>query len=184
LKRGGAVADTIQEKWIKGVVITTTCLAVMTAIAAARGAACLEKTQLLTAIESSKWAYYQAKSIKQNLAETQKNAFEVEVLGAANIDQKALYESKLKIATEEISRYDAEKNQIKKEAEDTAVLNKQVAKKGNFFSGSVVFFQIGIMLSSVSALLKRKFMWILGLFFGIIATVLLGYGLFLQPLIF
>jgi hypothetical protein len=178
------MADMLPEKWIKGVVITTTCLAVMTAIAAARGGACGAKTQLLTAIESSKWAYYQAKSIKQNLAESQKNAFEVEVLGAANDDQKALYANKLKIATDEISRYDTEKNQIRKEAEDTAVLNKLVAKKGNFFSGSVVFFQIGIMLSSVSALLKRKFMWVIGLFFGAIATVLLAYGLFLQPLLF
>jgi len=176
--------EVLHEKWIKGVVITTTCLAVMTAIAAARGAACGAKTQLLTSIESSKWAYYQAKSIKQNLAESQKNAFEVELLGAANDNQKALYEEKLKTTTSEISRYDAEKNQIKKEAEDTAVSNKLIAKKGNFFSGSVVFFQIGIMLSSVSALLKKKFMWILGLFFGTIATVLLAYGLFLQPLLF
>ena len=178
------MADTIQEKWIKGVVITTTCLAVMTAIAAARGGACSIKTQLLTAIETSKWAYYQAKSIKQNLDESQKNAFEVELLGAANIDQKALYENKLKTATEEINRYNSEKNQIRKEAEDTAASNKLIAKKGNFFSGSVVFFQIGIMLSSVSALLKRRFMWVIGLFFGAIATVLLGYGLFLQPLLF
>jgi hypothetical protein len=178
------MADIAQEKWIKGVVITTTCLAVMTAIAAARGAACGAKTQLLTAIESSKWAYYQAKSIKQNLAESQRNAFEVEALGAANADQKALYENKLNTVTSEISRYDAEKNQIKKEAEDTAVTSKLIAKKGNFFSVSVVFFQIGIMLSSVSALLKKKFMWVLGMLFGMIATVFLGYGLFLLPLLF
>ena len=178
------MADTIQEKWIKGVVITTTCLAVMTAIAAARGGVCSIKTQLLTAIESSNWAYYQAKSIKQNLAETQKNAFEVEVLGAANANQKKLYENKLKIATDEISRYDAEKNQIKKKAEDAATSNKFIAKKGNFFSIAVVFFQIAIMLSSVSALLKRKFMWAIGLFFGVIATVFLAYGLFMQPLLF
>ena len=178
------MADIIHEKWIKGVVITTTCLAVMTAIAASRGGACLAKTQLLTAIESSKWAYYQAKSIKQNLAEVQKNAFEVEILGAANAEQKALYEEKLKTAIQEISRYNTEKNQIRQEAEDTAASNKLIAKKGNFFSASVVFFQLGIMLSSVSALLKKKFMWIIGLAFGAIATVLLGYGLFMQPLLF
>jgi tetrahydromethanopterin S-methyltransferase subunit F len=118
------------------------------------------------------------------LAESQKNAFEVEVLGATNAEQKTLYEEKLKTATQEISRYDTEKNQIKKEAEDTAAKNKLIAKKGNFFSGSVVFFQIGIMLSSVSALLKKKFMWIIGLFFGTVAAVLLAYGLFLQPLLF
>jgi Domain of unknown function (DUF4337) len=178
------MAETTMETWIKGVVITTTCLAVMTAIAAARGGACSTKTQLLTALESSKWAYYQAKSIKQNLAESQKNAFEVELLGSANADQKALYENKLKTVTGEISRYDTEKNQIGKEAEDASATNKLVTKKGNFFSGAVVFFQIAIMLSSVSALLKRKFMWVFGLFFGAIATILLGYGLFLQPLLF
>ena len=178
------MTEILSEKWMKGVAVTTTCLAVMTAIAAARGAACGAKTQLLTAIESSKWAYYQAKSIKQNLAETQKNIFEVEILGAANTDQKTLYGEKLKIAAQEIIRYDTEKNQIKKEAEGAAALNTALTKKANFFSASVVFFQIGIMLSSVGALLKKKSMWVIGLVFGAIATVLLGYGLFLQPLLF
>jgi hypothetical protein len=178
------MADILPEKWMRGVAVTTTCLAVMTAIAAARGGACATKTHLLTALESSKWAYYQAKSIKQNLAESQKNAFEVEALGATNDAQKALYAEKLKTVTEEAGRYETEKNQIKKDAEDTAALNKLLAIKGNFFSGSVVFFQIAIMLSSVSALLKKKYMWFIGLVFGVIAMVILGYGLFLKPLLF
>ena len=178
------MTEILAEKWMKGVAITTTCLAVMTAIAAARGGACVTKTQLLTAQESSKWAYYQAKSIKQNLAETQLNAFEVEVLGAANQAQQALYAQKLKAVQGEIARYDSEKTGIRKEAEETASLNKQLAVKGNFFSGAVVFFQIAIMLSSVSALLKKKSMWVIGLAFGIIALTLLGYGPFLKPLLF
>lgn len=172
------------EKWMKGVAVTTTCLAVMTSIAASRGTSCLAKTQLLTALEASKWAYYQAKSIKQNLAETQKNAFEVEMLGAVSAQQKELYQEKLKTVTQEIIRYNAEKNQIKNEAEETAKLNQAISKKGRFFLASVVFFQIAIMLSSVSALLKKKFMWIIGLVFGSIATILLAYGLFLKPLLF
>ena len=178
------MADILPEKWMKGVAITVTCLAVMTAIASARGTACGAKTQLLTAIESSKWAYYQAKSIKQNLAETQKNAFEVEILGATNPEQQALYAEKLKVAAQEISRYDSEKNQIMKEAEDTAAMNKSLAGKGNFFSAAVVFFQIAIMLASVSALIKKKYLWFVGIIFGVIAAVLLGYGLFLKPLLF
>ncbi len=178
------MTELLKEKWMKGVAVTTTCLAVMTAIAAARGAACGSKTQLLTALESSKWAYYQAKSIKQNLAEVQLNAFGVEILGAVNAAQKDLYAEKIKTASEEVGRYDKEKNQIRKEAEDTAKSNHLLAQKANFFSAAVVFFQIGIMLSSVSALLSRKLMWIVGLVFGFIATVLLGYGLFLQPLLF
>ncbi len=178
------MAEILPEKWMKGVAVTTTCLAVMTAIASARGTACVARTQLLTALESSKWAYYQAKSIKQNLAETQKNLFEAEILGAANPEQKTAYGDKLKTANAEIVRYESEKNQIRKEAEDTALLNSLLAKKGNFFSAAVVFFQIGIMLSSVSVLLKKKTMWVGGLAFGAIATTLLAYGLFLQPLLF
>ncbi len=178
------MADLLPEKWMKGVAVTTTCLAVLTAIGAARGSACAAKSQILTALEASQWAYYQAKSIKQNLAENQKNMFEVVLLGAANAEQKALLENKLKIAVQELTRYDAEKNQLRKDAEGTAMTNKLLGKKGIFFSAAVVFFQIGIMLSSVSALLKRKYMWVIGTVFGIIALVLLGYGLFLKPLLF
>lgn len=178
------MADMLPEKWMKGVAITTTCLAVMTSIAAARGAACGAKTQLLTAIENSKWAYYQAKSIKQNLMETQKNMFEVDILGAANAEQKAVYEDKINTAGQEIVRYNNEKNEIRKEAEATGAMNRLLGSKGNFFSAAVVFFQIAIMLSSVSALLKKRYLWIMGLVLGLGAAVLLGYGLFLKPLLF
>ena len=178
------MSEILPEKWMKGVAITTTCLAVMTAIAAARGSACGAKGQLLTAIESSKWAYYQAKSIKQNLAELQRSTFEALAIGTANAEQKAVLENKIKAVSQEVERYGAEKTQIRNEAEDTGVQNKKLAKKGNFFSGSVVFFQIAIMLSSVSALLKKKYMWFVGLVFGVIAATLLGYGLFLKPLLF
>lgn len=178
------MADVLSEKWMKGVAVTTTCLAVMTSIAAARGAACGAKTQFLNTTETSQWAHYQAKSIKENLAEVQKNAFEVESLGAANAAQRALYEKKLDAITQDVARYDKEKNQIKQQAEETGTLNRLLTKKGNFFSGAVVFFQIGIMLSSVSALLKKRSMWVVGLAFGALAAGLLGYGLLLQPLLF
>jgi hypothetical protein len=178
------MAEFLQEKWMKGIAVTTTVLAVMTAIAAARGAACGSKIQLLTAIEGSKWAYYQAKSIKQNLIETQRNAFEVDILGAANAEQKTALQDKLKTCNTEIARYDKEKNTIRLEAEETGKQNGLLGKKANRFSTSVVFFQIGIMLSSVSALLKRKDLWIIGLVFGGVAAVYLGYGLFLKPLLF
>jgi hypothetical protein len=178
------MVEILQEKWMKGVAVTTTVLAVMTAIAASRGAACGAKTQLLTAIEGSKWAYYQAKSIKQNLMEAQRNAFEVEILGAATQAQKAAFEEKLKTSNSEIARYDKEKTLIKQEAEAVGIENALLGKKAGQFSISVVFFQIGIMLSSVSALLKRKDLWIIGLVFGVVAFVYLAHGLFLKPLLF
>ena len=173
------MADVLQEKWMKGVAITTTVLAVLTSIASSRAGFCVAKAQLLTALEGSKWAYYQAKSIKQNLAETQLNAFEVDILGATAPEQKALLEKQLQQYKIDISRYDTEKNDIRKEAENVGKDNALVGRRGNHFSMSVVFFQIGIMLSSVSALLKRKEMWYIGLVFGVIAMVILANGFLL-----
>lgn len=173
------MADILPEKWMKGVAVTTTVLAVMTAIASSRGGACTAKTQILTAVEGSQWAYYQAKSIKENLVDAQRNLFEVQIAGAANAEQKAILEKKLENAKAEIARYDKEKNDLKAQAEGTGRENGMVARKGNEFSMAIVFFQIGIMLSSVSALLKRKEMWVTGLLFGLIAIVYLANAFFL-----
>jgi hypothetical protein len=80
---------------------------------------------------------------------------------------------------ENIARYEGEKSTIKEEAEKIGKDNLRIGRQGNQFSLAVVFFQIGIMLSSVSALLKRKEMWIIGLVFGAVASVFLANGVFL-----
>ncbi len=173
------MAELIQEKWIKGVAVTTTVLAVATAVAAGRSGACVSKNQVLTALEGSQWAYYQAKSIKQNLAESQLNAFEVDQLGAANDQQKKAYADKISVIKTEIARYDKEKAEIKSMAESTGAENKKVNRQGNQFSLAVVLFQIAIVLSSVSALLKRPDMWYAGLAFCVVAVVFFANGFFL-----
>lgn len=173
------MADILPEQWMKGVAVTTTILAVCASIAGSRGTACVAKNQVLTSMEGSQWAYYQAKSIKQNMAETQRKAFEVDKLGSQNADQLALLEKELETYRSEIERYNKEKNDIKKQAEDLGKQNGVVNRRGNQFSLSVVFLQIGIMLSSVSALIKRKELWLFGLIFGVVGFVFLANGLFL-----
>jgi hypothetical protein len=173
------MTEILPEKWMKGVAVTTTVLAVLTAIASSRAGFCVAKNQVLTALEGSQWAFYQAKSIKQNLAETQKNAFEIAALGATTPEQRTLLESTLREYTAQIARYDQEKNKIRSDAEKVSVDNLTVSRRGNQFSMAVVFFQIGIMLSSVGALLKRREMWYVGLVFGCVAIVYLANGLFL-----
>jgi hypothetical protein len=173
------MGEILSEKWMKGVAVTTTILAVLTAIASSRAGYCVAQAQLLTALEGSKWAYYQAKSIKQGLAESQLKAFEVALLGSTAADQRTLLISTMKDYQSNIARYDEEKVTIKEEAEKVGRDNAKIGRQGNQFSFSVVFFQIGIMLSSVGALLKRKEMWALGLIFGCIASVFLANGIFL-----
>ena len=163
------MGDPLPEKWMKGVAITTTVLAVMTAIASSRGGACTAKTQILTAMEGSQWAYFQSKSIKQHVVETEQRSLELQEAGAITPAQSALLKKQLAFAKSEVARYDKEKAELKAQAERTGKDNGVNGRRGNQFSMSIVFFQIGIMLSSVSALLKRKEMWIAGLGFGLFA---------------
>lgn len=140
----------------------------------------MANNQIMTALEGSQWAYYQAKSIKQNLKESQKDILEVTLAGAAaNPEQKSLVEKKLADSAAEIARYEKEKGDLKLQAEATGKNNALTRRKGGQFSLSVVFFQIGIMLSSVSALVKRKEMWAAGVVFGVVATVYFANGLLL-----
>lgn len=178
------MSEFLQEKWLKMVAVTTTVLAILTAITAARGGACGAKIQLFTAVAGSKWSYYQAKSIKENLAETQKRFISVNSLGSTTPEQKSALEAMLKGVDGEIARYDKEKNEIRKDAEVVEIQNNLLYKKASWFSLTIVFFQIAIMMSSVSALLKRKEMWVTGLVIGVIATVFLGFALFLPPVLF
>ena len=173
------MADLLQEKWMKGVAVTTTVLAVVASIASSRAGYFTAKAQLLTALEGSKWAYYQAKSIKHNLLELQAKDFDIQLLGAHNPEQKSRLENELKTSQADILRNDHEKDQIKQEAETIGKQNAVVSRRGSNFSLAVVFIQIGIMLSSVSALLKRKEMWALGLLSGIAGIVYLANGLLL-----
>ena len=173
------MADILPEKWMKGIAITTTILAVVASIASSRSSFFIAKAQLLTALQGSQWDYYQAKSIKQDLFETQQKAFQVEMLGATTPEQKDFLSKNAQDYSTDITRYDKEKADIKKQAEDTGKQNALVVRMGSQFSLAVVFSQIGIMLSSVGALLKRKEMWIVGLVIGSISLVFLANGFLL-----
>lgn len=173
------MTDLLPEKWMKAIAVTTTVLAVVASIAASRSSFFIAKAQLLTALEGSQWSYYQAKSIKQNLYETQEKAFQVEILNAANPAQKQLLGKNLQDYSKDIARYEKEKADIKKDAEGTDKQNALVGRMGSQFSLAVVFSQIGIMLSSVGALLKRKEMWIVGLVMGFISILFLANGFLL-----
>lgn len=161
--------------------VTTTVLAVVASIGSSRSSYYISRAQLLTALEADQWSYYQAKSIKQNLFETQVSAFQFELLGGTTLEQKDLLNKTIAGFTKDIARYDQEKIDIKKKAESINKQNGLGVRRGGQFSLAVVFAQIGIMLSSVGLLLKRREMWIVGLVMGAISIFYLinGFLLFL-----
>ncbi len=103
---------------------------------------------------SNKWAYYQGKSTKQNLAE----------LAGALATTPELKKS----YAEEVNRYKAEKEVIKKEAEAMEALSLAADKKSEHalsphdkLAQAMTFIQIAISLASICVLTRRR--WMLGL---------------------
>ena len=173
------MADLIPEKWMKAMVVTTTVLGVVASIGSSRATNYITKAQFFTAQETDQWAYYQAKSIKQDLFSAQERSIQYKLLSGPSPAQKELLNLAFQKYTQDIARYDQEKIDIKKKVEGIVRQNALAVLKGTQFSLSVVFSQIGVMLSSVGVLFRRREMWYVGIVFGLISIVYIANGFLL-----
>jgi uncharacterized membrane protein len=173
------LAEGKQENWITWVALTTAIMAVLAAVTTLYVGKYSSRAVLLQGQESNQWAYYQAKSIKGYLYEVQQN--EMELLLLQPKVPSAVSGRCQKITDEyakSIKRYEAEKAEIKTKAEKLA-RDKQLAQDmaGNF-GYSLIFLQIAIMLSSLSAITKKKPLWYFGM------AVVVGWLFFFLDAIF
>jgi hypothetical protein len=116
--------------------------------------------------ETNQWGYYQAKSIKGYLYETQLERLNLERLGDGQKSTGEATEKREKTIahyTETIQRYDKEKAEIKAKADDFAKQKVIAQDRAGNFGYSLIFLQAAIMLSSVAVITKKKPLWYFGL---------------------
>jgi len=77
---------------------------------------------------------------------------------------------------EKIAKYDVQKEEIKRQAESYDSVIASAQAHANAFGMAVIFLQIAILLSSVSALMKRKPVWYGGLAVGAVGVVYFANG--------
>jgi hypothetical protein len=143
-----------KEKWIQWVALTTTILAVCAAISSLKGGSYSTQVQLKNTQEA-------------NLAELEREHMGVLALEARTPEGRGQAEKALHRATGEAQRYDAEKREIKVEAEKLGAEQAELKRHGGSFGLAVMLLQIAIMMSSVGALIKKPVMWYVGLLFGV-----------------
>jgi len=164
--------EAAKETWITWVALTATVLAVLAAIASLRATSYSTKVQLATTREANQWAYYQAKSIKEHSYALNRDTLAaVRLLETKNPKAQKFLTDKIKEYEGEVARYDKEKSQIKKGAEDIQKEQEVYKQKNGNFAIAVMLLQIAIMASAVGALIKKKIMWLLGLILG-------GWGIY------
>lgn len=171
-----------KEPWLNYLALTTVILAVCATLSTFKGGGHSTKAVLSQAQESDKWAYYQAKSIKGYLYEMQIDKMELEVKtlrGKVSPAVAAEYDKKIKDYSDNVTRYDNEKKEIRAEAEQLKITKEQAQRHGKQFGFAVIFLQIAILLASIAALMKKKMVWLIGVSIGSIGLVFFANGFFL-----
>jgi len=171
-----------KERWLNYLALTTVIFAVCATLSTFKGGGHSTKAVLSQTMASDQWAYYQSKSIKSYLYDLQKEELELELKGLgqkAPILIKEEYEKKIAGYSEKIKRYEGEKAKIEADAKDLEKKRDEAQKHQQAFGVAVIFLQIAILLSSVSALLKKKPLWLVSLLAGIAGLVYFANGFFL-----
>ncbi len=177
------MADEKKEPWLNYLALTTIVLAVCATLSTFKGSSYSTRSVMSQTLAANQWAYFQAKSLKGYLYEIQKQEFEIEI--ATNPDRwpaatVARYRSLADRYGAEIARYDEEKRQIQAEAKRLEARRDHAQRHSQAFGIAVIFLQIGILLSSVAALLRRKPLWWFGMASGAAGMYHFAYG-FLAP---
>lgn len=148
------------------VALAATCMALGNVKAANLG----DKMSQAQAKSVDTWSYYQAKSTKQNLAESTLDQLKSLKEVSTSKDLAAL-DKRIAQQEEQVARYDKEKADIKKEAEGYQEVYDKLDERGDQFDLSEAAFSLAIALLGITALTQKR--WLLA-----IASVFLMIGFF------
>jgi len=166
--------DSKKESWISYLALTTVILAVCATLSSFKEGNNSVDSVLSQTQASDQWSYYQSKSIKGYLYEMQKEQMEIEIksegkdLSPTKIEQ---YTKKIDEYGSKIARYEKEKKEIMTDAKKHESSRDDAQKRAETFGVAVIFLQMGILMCSLSALMKRRVLWLLGGIVGAVGVV-------------
>jgi Domain of unknown function (DUF4337) len=152
-----------REGWTRYVSLMIVVLAVATGIGSLKAGGFGSKVMLYQAQASDTWAFYQAKSIKQRIAEMEARRTSGDEAAAAAAD---------------VERYRAEEKDLQSKAERLETTRDAMAKHGPPLGFAIALLQIGIALASVCLITKRKQLWAVSGLLGAIGIFYVVYGLY------
>ena len=103
---------------------------------------------------SDGWAYYQAKSLKQNTYKVQIDHMKMNP--SLDAEQKAKLIDKYQ---KTVDRYEEEQKEISEKAKASETARDRFLVLYGSFAGALTYLQIAILLSSLAALVKQIYFW-------------------------
>jgi hypothetical protein len=148
--------------------VTAAVLAVCAAISSLLSGHAANEAILGQTKATDQWSYYQAKSTKAHIYEVGSEI----VSALANSPDKS--RPSLARFLAESKRYETEKEEIKREAESLEAESRAEFRKHQRFALAVALFQVGIVLASVSILVRFRALYYLSLVVGAAGAVSFG----------
>jgi hypothetical protein len=175
------MADEKKDPWLNYLALTTIIFAVAATLSTFKGGGYSTRSMLNQEQASNKWSYFQSKGMKLYLYETQRDLMVLDVQRIPKSEKSVIESYQLKIDEygKSVKRYEKEKAEIKKDAESSEALRDEAKKHSNEFGLAVIFLQISILLSSIAALIKRKYLWVIGMGVGLVGIVYFMNGFML-----
>jgi hypothetical protein len=152
-----------RERWTRYVSLMVVVLAVATGVGSLKAGGFSTKVVLSQAQASDEWAYYQAKSIKQRVAEMEAHLATGERAAAAAAD---------------VARYKTDQIESQAKAKRLEAQRDGFGKHGPPMGFGITLLQISIALASVCLLTKRKALWTASAVIGAVGVGYLVYGLY------
>ncbi|SPF38197.1 conserved membrane hypothetical protein [Syntrophobacter sp. SbD1] len=175
------MAEEKKELWLNYLALTTVIFAVCATLSTLKGGGYGSKAMMSQSQASDQWAFYQAKSVKGYLYELQREKLEMDIKvlkGTASRSLAADYQKKIDGYAEKINKYEDEKAEIMKTAKSLEAVRDEAQKHSGAFGLAAMFLQIAILLSSIAALMKKKFFWYFGMLSGVLGLVYFFNGFF------
>jgi hypothetical protein len=177
------MADEKKEKWLNYLALSTVLIAVCATLSTFKGGGYGSRALMNQTNAANQWSYYQSKSIKSYIFENQKDNLELQRDLLANQANSKIvsieYQKRIDTYTEKLKQYEADKAEIKAKAESFEKERDNCQLHSSAFGIAVIFLQIAILLSSVSALIKKKMLWLLSIGVGVAGVLYFFNGFFL-----
>lgn len=176
------MADDKKEPWLNWLALSTIVLAVCATMATFKGGGFSTRSVLTQTQASDQWAFYQSKSIKGYLYEMQKDQLEMQLKSQEKTMSPVLAEEfgrKIDGYSAKVAKYETEKAAIQANAKKLEAQRDDAQLHSKAFGVAVIFLQIAILCSSIAALLKKRYIWVIGMVLGVYGIVQFANGFLL-----
>jgi hypothetical protein len=176
------MAEEKKEPWLNYLALTTVILAVCATFSTFKGGGYGTQRILNQSQASDLWAQYQSKSIKGYIYQMNKEKLELDLkaLGPkAPAELADTYQKKIDAYGKELVRFDGDKKEISEKAKGFEAARDNAQVRGGIFGLAIIYLQVAILLCSISALMKKKPLWLLGSAVGLVGLTYFLNGFFL-----